>query len=100
MTPPPPNNFSQMAAAAILFLMDSSQKLIRSSEIPRKQPKKTENIWEELPCHLTSSIYVKKIKILVKAKLRIHLRRWKWRRRNNVKYYKHPDIHRGCLNNA
>ena len=27
-----------MAAAAILFLMDSSQKLIRSSEIPREQP--------------------------------------------------------------
>ena len=27
-----------MAAAAILFLMDSSQKLTRSSKIPRKQP--------------------------------------------------------------
>ena len=27
-----------MAAAAILFLMDSSQKLIRSSEIAREQP--------------------------------------------------------------
>ena len=27
-----------MAAAAILFLMDSSQKLIKSSEIPREQP--------------------------------------------------------------
>ena len=27
-----------MAAAAILFLLDSSQKLIRSSEIPREQP--------------------------------------------------------------
>ena len=27
-----------MAAAAILFLTDSSQKLIRSSEISRKQP--------------------------------------------------------------
>ena len=26
-----------MAAAAILFLMDSPQKLIRSSEIPREQ---------------------------------------------------------------
>ena len=27
-----------MAAAAILFLMDSFQKFIRSSEIPREQP--------------------------------------------------------------
>ena len=27
-----------MAAAAILFLMDPSQKLIRSSEIPGEQP--------------------------------------------------------------
>ena len=27
-----------MAAAAIFFLMDSSQKLIRSQEIPREQP--------------------------------------------------------------
>ena len=27
-----------MAAAAILFLLDSSQKLFRSSEIPREQP--------------------------------------------------------------
>ena len=27
-----------MAAAAILFLIDSSQKLIRSSEIPIEQP--------------------------------------------------------------
>ena len=27
-----------MALAAILFLMDPSQKLIRSSEIPREQP--------------------------------------------------------------
>ena len=27
-----------LAAAAILFLMDSSQKFIRSSGIPRKQP--------------------------------------------------------------
>ena len=31
-------NFLKIAAAAILFLMDSSQKLIRSSEIHRKQP--------------------------------------------------------------
>ena len=30
--------FLKMAAAAILFLMDSSQKIIRSSEIPREQP--------------------------------------------------------------
>ena len=30
-------NFFLMAAAAILFLMDSSQKLIRSSEKPREQ---------------------------------------------------------------
>ena len=27
-----------MAAAAILFLLDSLQKLIRSSELPREQP--------------------------------------------------------------
>ena len=31
-------NFFLMAAAAILLLMDSSQKVIRSSEIPREQP--------------------------------------------------------------
>ena len=31
-----------MAAAAILFLIDSSQKLFRSSEIPREQ---TYQIW-------------------------------------------------------
>ena len=29
--------FYQMAAAAILFLMDTSQKVIRSSEIPREK---------------------------------------------------------------
>ena len=31
-------NFFLMAVAAILFLMHSSQKLFRSSEIPREQP--------------------------------------------------------------
>ena len=31
-------NFYLIAVAAIMFLMDSSQKLIRSSEIPREQP--------------------------------------------------------------
>ena len=36
--PLPPWQFFLMAAAAILFLMDSSQKLIRSSEITREQP--------------------------------------------------------------
>ena len=60
-----------MAAAAVLFLMDLSEKLIRSSEIPREQPyqiwmqyKKQfmsygahklgakKNIWDELPRHI------------------------------------------------
>ena len=38
MTPPPPWQLFLMGAASILFLMDSSQKLIRTSEIPREQP--------------------------------------------------------------
>ena len=33
---PPPLQYYLMAAAAILFLMKPSQKLIRSSEIPRE----------------------------------------------------------------
>ena len=32
----PMSIYFEMAAAAVLFLMDSSQKLIRSSEIPRE----------------------------------------------------------------
>ena len=39
MTPTPTMSKNLlMAAAAILFLMDSSQKVIKSSEIPREQP--------------------------------------------------------------
>ena len=38
MTPTTTMSIFLMAAAAILFLMDSSQNLIRPSEIPRKQP--------------------------------------------------------------
>ena len=34
---PPRTNFFKMAAAAILFLKDPSQKLIRSSKIPREE---------------------------------------------------------------
>ena len=38
LTPTTTRSIFLMAAAAILFLMDLSQKLIRSSEIPREQP--------------------------------------------------------------
>ena len=39
LPPLPPCQFKKkMAAAAILFSMDSSQNLIRSSEITRQQP--------------------------------------------------------------
>ena len=44
-----------MTAAVILSLTDSSQKLIRSSEIPREQPcqiLEKKNIWDELPRHM------------------------------------------------
>ena len=34
----PPRHLFLMAASAILFLMDSSQKLIRASELHREQP--------------------------------------------------------------
>ena len=38
MTPTTTMSIFLMAAAAILFLMGSSQKLIKSSEISREQP--------------------------------------------------------------
>ena len=38
MTPTTKDNFFLLAAAAILFSMDASQKLFRSSELPREQP--------------------------------------------------------------